>query len=278
MHRGRNIRDGPRCSPLRPARWRGCSSLQREAGVAGSRRFKGPAHERLHASVFVTGVERTPAHHASTVPRSSPGARVCVHSSCVRPRSSTSRRSTLHPEFAGGPWRKHEQASCSLSRAHPSPQHGQVNSASHCFQRRLVPWTRKDHTLDVTATMPGDNRSRSSTRTAAFAAPGRPGASRYRTQGLPQLCSRDRSEAGVPRGAASSDASLGWHPPTGQDRPDRTWTSVIASGGESAPSSALRVPVSFRPRSCRRPRGCGRHRRDRCGGRCVRRSSRAGLE
>ncbi|MGN9796332.1 hypothetical protein ACTMTU_35345 [Streptomyces sp. OZ13] len=98
----------------------------------------------------------------------------------------------------------------------------EVNSASQCLHRRLVPWTRTDHTLSATATMPGDNRSRSSTRTAAFAAPDRPGTSRYRTQGLLQPRSRSRSEAGVLRGTAPSDASHGRHPPTAQDRPDRT--------------------------------------------------------
>ncbi|MDP5316309.1 MMPL family transporter [Streptomyces poriferorum] len=39
-----------------------------------------------------------------------------------------------------------------------------------------------------------------------------------------------------------------------------------------------RLPVSSRLRSCRRPRGCGRCPRGRCGGRCVRRSSRVGPE
>lgn len=48
------------------------------------------------------------------------------------------------------------RASCSLSRAHPSPQQEQVNSASRCLHRRFVPWTRTDHTLSATATMPGD--------------------------------------------------------------------------------------------------------------------------
>jgi hypothetical protein len=106
------------------------------------------------------------------------------------------------------------RASCSLSRAQPSPQQGQVNSASHCLHRRLAPWTCTDHTLSATATMPGDNRSRSSTRTAAFAAPDRPGTSRYRTQGLPQPRSLGRREAGVLRGTAPSAASHGRHPPT----------------------------------------------------------------
>ncbi len=131
-----------------------------------------------------------------------------------------------HPEFAGGSWRKHEQSVLQLVPGPPSPQHGQVNSASRCLHRRLVPWTRTDHTLGATATMPGDNRSRSSTRTAAFAAPDRPGTSRYRAQGLPRPRSRDRSEAGVLRGTAPSDATHGRHPHIVQDRPDRTQGAV----------------------------------------------------
>lgn len=54
----KNTGDDPRCSPLRPVRWRGCPSRQREQGVVGLRHFEGAAHKRLHASVFVTGVER----------------------------------------------------------------------------------------------------------------------------------------------------------------------------------------------------------------------------
>lgn len=126
------------------------------------------------------------------------------------------------------------KVSCSLSRAQPSPQQGQVNSTSHCRHRRLVPWTRTDHTLSATATMPGDNRSRSSTRTAALAAPDRPGTSRYRTHGLPQSRSRGRSEAGVLRGTAPSNAHHGQHPPTAQDlraeSSSRSWSPSPHAG------------------------------------------------
>lgn len=134
------------------------------------------------------------------------------------------------------------RASCSLSRAQPSPQQGQVNSASHCLHRRLVPWTRTDHTLSATATMPGESRSRSSTRTAAFAAPDRPGTSRYRTQGLSPTRSRGRSEAGVLRGTAPSDASHGRHPPTTRNRPDRTrrWETPRARRGQLCRPRAVR--------------------------------------
>ncbi len=140
----------------------------------------------------------------------------------VRRSSTASRRSICTRSSVAVLGGSMNRASCSLSRAQPSPQHGQANSASHCLHRRLVPWTRTDHTLSATDTMPGDNRPRSSRRTAAFAAPDRPGTSRYRTQGLPQPRSRGRSEAGVLRGTAPSDASHGRHPPTAQDRPDRT--------------------------------------------------------
>lgn len=123
--------------------------------------------------------------------------------------STVSRRSVFERSSAAARGGSMHRASSSLSRAQPSPQHEQVNSASHRLQRRSVPWTRTDQTLNATATMPGDSRSRSSTRTAAFAAPDRPGTSRYRAQGLPRPRSRGRSEAGVLRGTAPSDARHG---------------------------------------------------------------------
>ncbi len=137
-------------------------------------------HPRPRNGTTTGADRRVSIYGATTATPGLPSARDASAREAPRPGARPCTRSS--PAARGGSMNR---ASCSLSRAQPSPQQGQVNSASDCLHRRLVPLTRTDHTLSATATMPGDNRSRASTRTAASAAPDRPGTSRYRPQGYP---------------------------------------------------------------------------------------------